>query len=280
MGKLFLASLFTNKSDHWGQGLISEVYPDGTFELVPIPSEWTRHHPEDRTYAGIPSWHHRRRSLARLLNYDDRRAAMFAHDDPDLHTGFGYGDGWSPKSAALFYAKPGDWLLVVANLAFAQRFGAADPRHPRTGWYLVGCLHITEVDWAGDGHLHRNSVSWHQHWRDGVTWRWDRQRGTGPFSVVVAGKPRKPEQRFSVAIPLITPAVVAKLLRDKKRKPVNVRRRSGGHLKFATTMSCVGSYTRAIREIADTETPLDRAYLRRLKRAIVKQNPQTREILW
>jgi hypothetical protein len=278
MARIFLASLYSNKSDDWPLGLMSEVYQDGTFELVPIPSRSTRHHPEDRTYAEIPSWHKPTRSLARLLKYDSRCARMIAHDDPDLHTGFGYGDIWSPKSAALFYSKPGDWLLIIANLAFALDFGEGVPDHERSGWHLVGCLRLSEVDWAGDGHSHRNSVSWHQHWRNDLRWR--RNRRSGPCSVIVAGEPRRREQRFSVAVPLLTPGSVARLLRDKKRRPIDVLQRVRGRRKFATTVSCVGSYTRAIREIADTEDPADRVYLARLKRGIVGCNPQADRIIW
>lgn len=279
MGKVYLASLFTNKKQHWGQGLISEVYGDGTFEVVPICNGWSEAYRGDVTYAGVPSWHDRKKSLAELLRYDKQRASLLVHDDPDLHTCFAYGDVWGPKSAALFRATPGDWLLVIANMAYAARFGQPDIGHALTGWHLVGCIAIEHMDYAGNGEFHGDRVRWHQHWRDAKRARYD--RADGRYSVIVAGDPKQHEQRFERAVPLLTAGAVSALLRDRHGKPIDVNEKNAaGKRKFTSVMACLASYTRAIRPIADTDDEADASYLTRLRKAILVLNPQAKRVLW
>ncbi|CAG0991569.1 hypothetical protein PLCT2_02500 [Planctomycetaceae bacterium] len=234
---IYLASLFSNKSQHWKRGLASEVYEDGTFELVPIPAGCTKAHPEDKTYDDIPSHRNPRKSLAEVLGFDRGRSKQHAHDDPDLHTGFGYGDVRGPKSAALFDATPGDWLLIIANLAFASKSGRPDLSNHRTGWHFVGCLKISAVDFAGNGRFHSSTFAWHQHARDAKKFRYD--MADGDFSIVVAGKKKATAQRFAYAVPVLSATNASELLRDKCGNPVNAER-------FPTVMSCIGSYTRGI----------------------------------
>lgn len=268
---VYLASLFTNKSQHWKRGLASEVYEDGTFELVPIPAGCTKTHPEDRTYDDIPSHRDPRKSLAAVLGFDHSRAKQHAHDDPDLHTGFGYGDVWRPKSAALFDASPGDWLLIIANLAFATKPGRPKFSSKRTGWHFVGCLKIAEIDFAGNGHFHSKSVAWHQHARDAKKFRYDSV--DGDFSVIVAGKKKAIAQRFTHAVPVLTDNEASQLLRDKHGNPLNAG-------PFPSVMSCIGSYTRGIRVIGCTYDSRDRSYLAKLRSTLTTSNSNAEEVLW
>jgi len=214
-----------------------------------------------------------------LLKYDGDRACTVVHDDPDLHTHFAYGDAFGSKSSWLFTARPGDWLLVIANMAYAHAFGQPELNHPKSGWYFVGCLKIRKVDVARDGKLHDDSLAHHQHWRDAKHGRcYD---GAGPQSVIVAGLKGVREQRFTNAVPVLTETDVAELLRDKHGEQIPLRAlRKDGKRKFPTVMACVGSYTRAIRPIGDTENATDAAYLARLRRAILKLNPKAKPILW
>ncbi len=279
MGNVYLASLYTNKTQHWGRGLVSEVYPDGTFELVPISNDWGKRHKDDRTYAEIPSWHHPQRSLADLLAFGPELARLDVHDDPDLHTNFAYGDVYGPKSSRLFGAKRGDWLLIIANMAYADEFGAADFDHPKTGWYFVGCLKIDTIDFAGAGKFHTDRVRWHQHWRDARIHRYDQFEEY--TSVIVAGDRNRREQRFAKAVPVLSEQDVARLLRDKHGRQLTVRERNArGQRKFPTVMACVGSYTRAIRPVADTDDPRDKRYLATLREAILRHNPNAERIIW
>ena len=284
MSWVYLASLFTNKKQHWKpekRRLASEVYSDGSFELVPIEGSQKTRHASDVTYADIPSWRDPKKSLAHLLKLDPQVATMVAHDDPCLRkgVGFGYGDVYGPKSSKLFDAEAGDRLLIISNLAYADEHGRPDYAHKKSGWHLVGCIAIDTVDFAGGGNHHGDAVKWHQHWRDSRKWSYDKP--AGHVSVVVAGDPNRSEQRFEKAVPLLTGEVVASLLRDAKDKPIDVNvKNKAGKRKFPTVMSCLASYTRAIRPIADTEAEADSAYLKRLREAILKSNPEAKRILW
>lgn len=284
MGFVYLASLFTNKKEHWKpepQRLASEVYRDGTFELVPIEGSQKKRHADDRTYGEIPSWRDPKKSLAKLLRFDGSRAGMVAHDDPCLHRdiGYGYGDVYGPKSSRLFDARKGDWLLIISNLAYADEHGRPDYLHSKSGWHLVGCIAIEQVDFAGDGKHHGEAVNWHQHWRDSRKWGYD--RADGQCSVIVAGDPKLHEQRFEKAVPLLTGNAVANLLRDKHDKPIDVNiKNAAGKRKFPSVMSCLASYTRAIRPIADTDDKADASYLSRLHKAIIELNPGAKNVLW
>lgn len=146
-------------------------------------------------------------------------------------------------------------------------------------WPFVGCLRIRKVDIARDGKLHDDSLTHHQHWRDAKHGRcYD---GAGPQSVIVAGLKGMLEQRFTEAVPVLTETDVANLLRDKHGEHIPLRARAkNGKRKFPTVMACVGSYTRAIRPIGDTEEKTDAAYLARLRKAILKLNPDSKRVLW
>lgn len=261
--------------------MASEVYGDGSFELVPIEGNQQRRHADDRTYSEIQSWRDPGKSLAELLRFDTARAAMVAHDDPCMHRGigYGYGDVYGPKSSRLFDARPGDWLLIVSNLAYADVPGRPSYAHQRSGWHFVGCIGIERVDFAGDSMHHGEAVKWHQHWRDSQKWGYDKARGA--CSVIVAGSPSLHEQRFDKAVPLLNAADVASLLRDKHNRRIDVNEtHETGRRKFPTVMSCLASYTRAIRPIADTGDQTDSCYLARLRNAIVELNPGARRVLW
>lgn len=284
MGLVYLASLFTNKKQHWKpekQRLASEVYRDGSFELVPIEGYQKKCHPDDRTYGEVPSWRNPDKSLAKLLRFDANRAGMVAHDDPCLHRGigYGYGDVYESKSSNLFDAKKGDWLLIISNLAYANEHGRPDFQHKKSGWHLVGCIAIERVDFAGNGKHHGKAVSWHQHWRDSRKWGYDKV--DGQRSVIVAGDPELHDQRFERAVPILTEAAMHELLWDVNRQPYDLHAlNKSGKRKFTTVMGAIASYTRAIRPIADTDAKADANYLTRLRKAIIELNPGAKKALW
>lgn len=248
---------------------------------MPIQGNQGKRHPDDRTYADIPSWRDPKKSLAKLLRFDSERAGIIAHDDPCLHRdiGYGYGDVYGSKSSNLFDAQEGDWLLIVSNLAYADEQGRPDYDNKRSGWHLVGCIAIEQVDFAGSGKHHGDAVNWHQHWRDSRKWRYDKV--DGDRSVVVAGDSMLHEQRFTKAVPILTEATMHQLLWDVNRKPYDLYAlNKSGKRKFSSVMHAIASYTRAIRPIADTEDKADASYLSRLRKAIIELNPGAKKVLW
>jgi hypothetical protein len=156
MPGVYLANIGANASHPYA----SPLFPDGTFELLPIietPAAAGRH---SVRFAGLRSWNYPGRDLRQM--FPERVRDLAAHFDPEFETGT-YGDncGRSPRAAALKAVKPGDLLFFIARLVRrapsgyspAVRFPRA--RTPRdTGWpdqagkagfYLIGFLEISDV---------------------------------------------------------------------------------------------------------------------------------------
>lgn len=287
MPKVYRTSVFTNQKEHWKYDLMSEVYPDGTFEVLPILAHAEPLVKEDfkahvrthlRTYADVPSWHQPKKSVVEYVkhrNADD----LVVHDDPNLHTLMAYGDirlrrngKKSVRGSGLFSMKPGDWITFIAHLAYAKKPGQPDPMHSKTGWYLVGCLKAQHIDFAGAGRIFSDRAKGHAHWLwgqyDDMTW------GKEPHNMIICGDQKRKDQRFQIAIPVLTREDAMRLIRDKHGKPLDP---SNGK---QTVKSSIGSHTRTGRCIGDTSKPSDKAYLRELRSAILERNPSLKDLLW
>lgn len=287
MSRVFRASVFTNQKEHWRYRLMSEVYPDGTFEVLPIlqydePLEKRDFKPHVRkhlrTYADVPSWHQPNKSVAAYIKHKNA-AGLVVHDDPDLHTLMAYGDirerrngKRSIRGGGLFTLKPGDYLLFIAHLAYAERPGEPNAKHAKTGWYLVGCLKSTHVEFAGAGRQFSDRVKGHAHWLwgqyDDLTW------GSEPHNMIACGHPKRGDQRFEFAVPILTRKDAIRLLRDKHGQPVDPSNSN------QTVKSAIGSYTRTGRCIGDAANPDHAAYLYDLREAILDRNSSLADLLW
>ncbi|MBX3458556.1 MAG: hypothetical protein KF696_01175 [Planctomycetes bacterium] len=296
MPRVYRASVFTNQKQHWQCDLLSEVYSDGTFELLPIldtpyidksgrhfpatPEEWLdevglerarREHL--RTYGDLPSWHDPKKSVADYVKFD-KASEWVVHDDPDLHTLMAYGDVNSVRGRALFNMRPGDWITFIAHLAYAKKPGQPNPKHAKTGWYLVGCLKAQHIEFAGAGRTFSDRAKGHAHW----LWSQyeDMRVGDTPHNMIICGDRQRKDQRFDFAVPLLTREDAMRLIRDKHNKPLDpVKKNPGKSVK-----SSVNYHTRTGRCIGDTSKPSDKAYLRELRSAILERNPTLKNLLW
>lgn len=112
--KLYVVNVGVNTADAGKRGLRSPVFPDGTFEFVPIKEESRFSQAEGiRSYNDLPSWAGRTRSLADFLPEQVRQYR--AHADPEFET-FTYGDILSVRAANLAGVVPGDQLWFLARL--------------------------------------------------------------------------------------------------------------------------------------------------------------------
>lgn len=112
--KLYVVNVGVNTADARRRGLRSPVFPDGTFEFVPIKEESRFSRAEEiRSYSALPSWTGRALSLADFL--PERVRQYRAHVDPDFGT-FTYGDILSARAANLAGVEPGDQLWFLARL--------------------------------------------------------------------------------------------------------------------------------------------------------------------
>ena len=112
--KLYVVNVGVNTADAGKRGLCSPVFPDGTFEFVPIKEESRFSRAEGiRNYSALPSWTGRAQSLADFL--PDRVRQYRAHVDPEFET-FTYGDILNARAANLAGVEPGDQLWFLTRL--------------------------------------------------------------------------------------------------------------------------------------------------------------------
>ena len=111
--KLYVANVGVNIASARSRGLKSPVFPDGSFEFVPIKESSAYAADGIPTYNDIPTVNERADSLA---DYVPAKVASYAvHNDPEFVT-FTYGDVMSSRASNLKHVKPGDELLFLARL--------------------------------------------------------------------------------------------------------------------------------------------------------------------
>lgn len=135
-GRIFLANVGANASHRF----YSPIFPDGSFEFLPIPEDRPLQGPHVVRYRDLRAW---RSPGGDLLAYVPRRLWDWpAHYDPEFET-FTYGDNCeaSPRAASLKRLGPGDFLFFIARLAHRDGQGFTG----RHGFYLIGFLEVEEV---------------------------------------------------------------------------------------------------------------------------------------
>ena len=136
--RLYVVNVGVNTADASKRGLRSPVFPDGTFEFIPIKEESRFSRAQGiPSYGDLPSWTGRARSLADFL--PDRVRGYRAHADPEFET-FTYGDILSGRAANLAGVGPSDQLWFLARLwdhDGTRRTGASD-------FYFIGLLEVEQ----------------------------------------------------------------------------------------------------------------------------------------
>ena len=229
--RIFLVNVGANAS----HAVRSPLFPDGSFELLPIPEERERWAPTLPAYARIPCWNDPSESLGRYV--PDRYRGTLVHDDPEFRT-FTYGDNpnRSPRATGLRRCGPGDYLFFLARLSLhdgTQFIGSP-------GFFLIGFFLVKDVlrdvteyphgeDFARFGaNAHVRRATYHRSALDSF-WVWS---GSPSNSV-----------RFPKAVPL-TRQVCDATLRDARGEPWNWG-------PGRTELQRIGSYTRSARLVID-----------------------------
>ncbi|HLC29151.1 MAG TPA: hypothetical protein VJM51_00025 [Dehalococcoidia bacterium] len=240
MPRVYLINIGANAS----HPLKSPLFADGTFELLPIPervrmpgvqvssaqpplvrySDLTQHSDlSDHLLAFIPKTYHQR-----PCHFDPEFVTRTYGDDPRR----------APRAAALRSAQRGDLLLFLARLWAWEPAGFSG----KSGFYLVAVLEMESVlrdvrqhpaqedmaTYGANAHIRRalaDPTYWDGFW---------------------VFKGSSLSHRFPQAIEL-TPELASQLLRDKREQPWVWR-------PDRTSLQTIGSYTRTIRCVADTES--------------------------
>lgn len=117
-------------------GALAPVFPDGTFEYVPIPEDPDRLSPRSVYYRNLKARHGG--SLVQYVPPRYREAA--AHYDPEFET-FTYGDPTRNKRAQLLRLGKGDMLVFYAGLRPAGFQG-------QSRLYIIGYFAVAAVESA------------------------------------------------------------------------------------------------------------------------------------
>lgn len=251
-GRIFIVNVGVNAS----HPVRSPIFPDGTFEFMPIPEERHLWAPPLPTYAKLECFNEPGESLA--LYTGDNHRGIRVHNDPEFET-FTYGDNCadSPRAAALANADAGDYLLFLSRLVRYQ-----DGRYTKdAGFYFIGYIHIDRVlrdvrqfpfgqnlpVFGANAHILRSI--YHKQMLNG-------------FCVF---KGTDDSRRFRVAVPLDR-ALAEDVLRDAQGRPWT-------WAAHRTELQTIGSYTRSIRCAVDPAQPGEAERADQLWQVIQDANP-------
>ncbi|MBI4218743.1 MAG: hypothetical protein HY682_01270 [Chloroflexi bacterium] len=250
--RIWLANVGANSSHSYS----SPLFPDGTFEVLPIVETPPLAGPHSVRFADLRSFNDPGTSLARWVPERLHNAA--AHFDPEFLT-YTYGDNCAtaPRAAALKNVQRGDLIFFVARLARWERNRfSGEP-----GFFLVGFLEVDSVvsDVRGaprDALLAR--VRANAHIRRGLN---DPAWWNGFW--VFAGTARS--NRFRHGVP-VDRDFVSEVLRDARGGPWRWNRNR-------SELQTIGSYTRSCRCIIDESNAEAAPRVTALRQRIKRHNP-------
>ena len=251
-GRIFLANVGANRS----HAVQSPLFPDGTFELVPIPERDAFQAEPAPRYGDLRCFN----SAKTLADYlPARYSKIHAHRDPDFGE-WTYGDlcHYAPRAAGLKRLRPGDRLFFLARLVpFREdRFDAE-----RGGFFLVGVLEIEEVfaeiREAPPGRIMRR-IRRNAHVLRGLM---DPAHFDGFW--VFTGTENS--RLYHKAVP-VDRRLAERVFRDARGRPWVWEGRS--------ELQVIGSYTRSCRMVIDPNMPRGAKAASALLFAVQKENPE------
>ena len=135
IGRTYLINVSANASHRFA----GPVFPDGSFEFLPIPETPDIPPPHAVRYRDLRSYN---LPSENLLKYIPKRLWNKAtHNDPEFET-FTYGDNCetTPRGASLKQIQSGDFLFFIARMEDWNSDGATG----HYGFYLVGFLEVSD----------------------------------------------------------------------------------------------------------------------------------------
>jgi hypothetical protein len=234
IGRTYLINVGANASHRFA----GPIFPDGSFEFLPIPEDRDLPTGHGVRYRDLRSFYD---SEQDLLGYVPQRMwDRTAHADPEWDT-YTYGDNCatSPRAAALKRVEPGDRLLFLVRLQNWDQNGPTEAY----GFYLVGFIHVdgmvrnvtAQPDDAALARFGRNSHVWR-----GLS-------GPGLWNGFCAFSGSSQSRRLSRAAPLDR-SLANRVLASADGSPW---RWDAGR----SDLQVIGSYTRSCRCVIDPALP-------------------------
>ena len=233
-GRVFLANVGANASHRFQ----SPIFPDGTFEMLPIPEASNLPGSSLVRFGDLRSFNQPDQSLRQFI--PERWWDWPCHFDPEFHT-LTYGDDCevAPRAAALKGMAPGDCICFIARLVDYREGKFTGQR----GFYLTGFLEVAEVlpsvtalpgpeemdRFGSNAHIRRaqaDATLWNRFW-------------------VFRGSPNS--RRFRRAVP-VTRELASRVFRTAQGEEWSWD-------SPRSELQVIGSYTRSCRCVIDPEQP-------------------------
>lgn len=228
MTKIYIANVGVNRSDE-KRGLMSPIFPDNTFEFIPIKEPKSYIGTNYTTYQDVKCYN----TDNSLSSYIPKKIHTYrAHNDPEFVT-FTYGDLIkNARSANLKNIFKGDFLFFLARLTpyregyFLKDYGA----FYFIGYFQINGIYTSEESISKNLNILKNNAHYHRYKA-----HFDR---IGELLILKGDENNS--IRFKFAIP-IDKNFCDKFLKDAHGKPFDWKPEKH------TINQRIGSYTRTIR---------------------------------
>ena len=236
-GKIFLINVGSNTKHIF----CSPVFPDRTFEFIPIPEDREVQYLHGSKYKDLRSYYNPTDDLSLYIPDNFQDTTM--HNDPEFDT-FTYGDNCdvNPRASALRQVSRGDFLLFISRL---QKWNEASATN-NFGFYFIGYMHVDQIvnsviNTMDSSLMKRFSVN--AHVRSAMS---DKNMWNGFWLFSGSSWSR----RFLKAVP------VTREFSDKVFRQSNGQKWKWG--KNRTELQVIGSYTRTCRAILNPQKNVDK----------------------
>jgi hypothetical protein len=246
--RLYVVNVGVNAADAARGGARSPIFPDGTFEFVPIKEAYEfASCAEIPRYCDLPTLTRRAQSLATYV--PAKMSSYRVHDDPEFET-YTYGDVRSSRASNLKYVELGDQLWFLARL-----WNHDGSRWTRgSDFYFVGRFEVEQnilVPAKSErGHFSCDSlrrIERNAHYR-----RWVHANGQEEFRIIAGSHT---SQRFRRAL-RVTPDIAGLLFRGQYDPKSGMFHSGGEVLKNRNgaprRVELFGSVTRTVQAFLDT----------------------------
>jgi len=136
--KLYIANVGVNTKDASKRGIRSPIFPDKTFEFIPIKERQEDSEFTHNKYSTLKCYNNPELRLSHYI--ENKKYSNYAvHNDPEFET-FTYGDIYTPRANNLKDVKPNDIILFLARL-YEYKKGASFTDN-KGNFYFIGYFTI------------------------------------------------------------------------------------------------------------------------------------------
>jgi len=234
MVKIYLANVGLNRSDE-KRRMISPLLSDGTFEFIPIKESSKHISTNILTYKQIKAFNSDK-TLAEYL--PTKVQNYYAHNDPEF-VNFTYGDLTKKgKSSNLLNVKKNDYLFFLARLT---PYINNEFKKTKGGFYIIGYLFVEGL-YRTENEIKENinKIKYNAHYLRFI----NKTEKIGDFFIIKGNASKS--KRFIKPIE-VNRQFCNKYFLDAQGNPIS------WNGKFKTDNQIIGSYTRTIRAILNSE---------------------------